>query len=170
MSLKISKDISREVFETVRAMGKERLLVGIPSDKSARKEADGKAPTITNAAIGYINERGDPARNIPARPHLVPGIEKNRKELTNILGKYASAAFDKKEMLTKGLNAAGLKSVADIKNIIRTQEGFDPLSESTIKTRERRKPTPFYGTSALEVTGQYINSITYVIESKYRKG
>lgn len=154
------------VFKALKIMGADRVLVGIPQDKAERKNEPGAR--INNAQIGYINEFGDPARGIPARRHLAKGIESKENEIQKILEHAASLAWEKGENINKGLNAAGLIAVSGIKEIINTQEGFDPLNPKTIKARERRKPTPFFGQKALVVTGSYINSITYVLKSKYK--
>lgn len=160
------------IFRALKLMGKERVLVGIPQDTAERKNEAGSR--INNADIGYINENGDPARGIPARRHMQKGIKSREEDIQRLLEHAASMAIEQGEdvkngeSIQQGLNAAGLIAVAGIKEIITTQEGFDPLNPRTIKAREKRKPTPFFGQKALEVTGSYINGITYVLKSKYK--
>lgn len=155
------------VFKALKIMAADRVLVGIPQDKAERKNEPGAK--INNAQIGYMNEFGDPARGIPARRHLQKGIGSKESEIQKILEHAASLAWEKGENINKGLEYAGLVAVGGVQKIIETQEGFDPLKPQTIKARERRKPTPLYGTSALQATGSYYQSITYVLSRKYKK-
>ena len=55
-----------QLAKVMADLQRRRLLIGIPADKNARL-----GEPIGNALIGYINETGSPARNIPARAHLV---------------------------------------------------------------------------------------------------
>ena len=116
--------------------------------------------------IGYLNEKGSPAKRIPPTPFLTVGVKKAEKKCAEILKKYGNLAFGNPKELKNGLNAAGLVAQNSVKKIIRTQEGFKPLSKRTLA---ERKAAGFKGEKRLVRTGQLINSITYVIRDKNAK-
>ncbi|MCJ2023540.1 hypothetical protein, partial [Methylobacterium sp. J-067] len=61
--------LSREFLRAVE----KRVLIGIPAE-SMHPGEKGEKP-INNAALGYLFEYGQPEKNLPARPHLFPGVE-----------------------------------------------------------------------------------------------
>ena len=66
-----------------------------------------KSP-IGNAQIGYINEYGSPAQNIPPRPHLQPGVKSVHAETTAKMKAAAQAVFDGRTgAATAALESAG---------------------------------------------------------------
>ncbi|MNO38279.1 hypothetical protein D3C76_283800 [compost metagenome] len=157
--VKVVVDRVDEVMKALRTMTAEEVLVGVPMDENARDD-----DPIGNAQIGFLNENGSEAANIPPAPHLVPGVEKVAERCADLIAKGAAAAMTGDfGALTKGYNQAGLVAQASVKNQIRSQEGFDPLSEVTL---EQRQKSGFKGTKRLIHTGQYMNSITYVIRKK----
>lgn len=159
MKVEVVKDITDKVLANIQKMASDRLLIGIPAEKAARK-----GDPITNAALGYIHENGSPARNIPARPFLVPGVRKATPKCLEVLKAAGKAALTAgPEALDKGLNAAGLVAQSAVKNQIRSQEGFTPLKAGTLAARKRNG---FKGEKALIRTGQLLNSITYVVREK----
>lgn len=153
-------DNTKQVLDALRSLTTKHTLVGIPMERDARS---GEGP-MNNATIGYIQENGSEAARIPPRPHLVPGVAAVAERCADLMAKGASdtlsgnlAAFD------VSLNRAGLVAVASVKNTIRAGEGFAPLSEWTI---QNRVDVGFKGTKPLIWTGQYLNSITYVVRSR----
>jgi hypothetical protein len=154
----VTRDDTAKVFGALASMTRRRVLVGVPSDKSARK-----AEPITNASLAYIHDNGSPAASIPARPFMLPGIAKARPKAVAVLKAAAAKGFTDSTAVERGLNAAGLICASEIKNVVRSQEGFAPLAASTLASRKRRK---FTGTKALIETGQLLNSITYVVRDK----
>lgn len=151
------------VVKNVRALTSTDVLVGIPEAKTQHNPQHGQKDGITNAAIGYINEFGSPAANIPARPHLIPGIDAVKDALAVELGKAGEAALkgDIIDMETR-LNRAGSRAQTSVKKTINAGVP-PPLAPRTLESRKRlgRK-----GTKPLVDTKEYRNSITYVI----RKG
>jgi phage gpG-like protein len=158
MNVTILKDNTAAVLRTVQEMAGKRVLIGIPAEKAARK-----GDAITNASLGYIHENGSPARNIPARPFLKPGVEQAASKCAEVLGKFAKTAFNNPSDIDKGLNAAGLIAQASVKKRIVSGEGFAPLKAGTIAARKR---VGAKGTKPLIRTGQLLNSITYVVREK----
>jgi hypothetical protein len=161
-------------------------MIGIPQEKNARPEEP-----IGNAAIGFIQENGSPARNIPARPHLVPGIMQAMPEITKRLEAAGRAALrGKSANVDQYLNQAGIAGVNSVKAYIRTNIP-PPLKPATVRarmtgrTRRRREARKrgmtvaglareeialgelgaAGGVIALIDTADYINSLTWVVRT-----
>jgi hypothetical protein len=169
-----------DVVSALRDLAKVRVLVGIPSDSTASDR------TISNATIGYIQEFGSPARNIPARAHLVPGVEGSQDQWIKYMEQAAKAALEGNSgVMDQALNAAGQTAVSAVKKVI-TAKIPPPLQPATVAARRRHRGPKgraaraayrqFHakfeaGTATMAEssatplvdTGQYINSITYVV-------
>lgn len=157
--VKVKLDIVKNVLKSLKDLDNDRLLVGVPMDENARDD-----DPIGNAQIGYINEYGSEAANIPPAPHLEPGVDAIADKCADIIADGISSALSgKPDALKKAYNRAGLVAQASVRRHITSQDGFEDLSESTLEARER---AGFKGTKRLIWTGQYRNSITYVIRSK----
>lgn len=94
---------------------------------------------------------------------MIPGVEQASEKAANVLGKFAKQGFDDETAIDRGLNAAGIISVSAVKQRITSGEGFAPLSESTLRERDR---AGFNGTKPLIRSGQLRNSITYAVRTK----
>lgn len=148
--IEVKKDGLKRLLESLQTIQKERLLVGIPQEKAQRTgEQD------TNAQIGYINEYGSPANNIPARPFLQPAMDEILPECIPILRRGAESLDAR-----RALEQCGLKCAAAVKRYITQQKGFKPPSQKTLAMRQARG---FKGTKALIETGALLGSITYVL-------
>lgn len=151
-------DKSADILKALKAIGKKDVLVGIPESENVRDGDD-----IGNATIGFINENGSPARNIPARPHLVPGVRGAQSETLPLLKSAAQATLSGDEgAATRDLNQAGTLAVNAVKAYITNSE-FVPLSPVTISKRLRRGRT---GEKPLVDTGKYRDSIIYIVRDK----
>ena len=154
--VKVVVDKTSTIMKALRMMTQEAVYVGIPSEENARED-----DPITNAVIGYINENGSEAAGVPPTPHLVPGVENVAEQCGDIIANAAADAMTGDfAALTKAYNKCGLIAQASVRRVITSQEGFDELAESTIESRKREG---FKGTKRLLRSGQYRNSITYVI-------
>ena len=153
----------------LRDLTKRRLLVGIPAENNARPDS-----VATNALLGYVHNFGSPVHNIPARPHLVPGVEAALPEITKKLQAAAAAAIAAgdahNQMVTQQLEQAGIIAVNHVRRII--QAGIPPpLTPATVAARRRRTPGSRYRRKAeapadvtpLIDTGALLKSYTYVI-------
>lgn len=155
----IKTDRLKEVLESISGLVQKQVLVGIPDSAPERKDDS----PISNAAIGYIQETGSPANNIPPRPFLVPGVEDATQKVTPHLQKSVEAALDgdlsgaERRMASAGLVAQN-SARAKINSNIQPK-----LADATIAARLRRGVTR---TNTLVDTGQLRNSITYVIRRK----
>lgn len=140
---------------------RKRVAIGIPGDSMHAAEK-GEAP-ISNAVLGYLFEHGQPEKNLPARAHLVPGVESIREQAAERLLKAAKAAFmGDLDAPEKALHAIGLMGVAAVQQQI-TDGAFAPLAERTVKARIRRGRT---GIKPLIDTGAYRRSFTYTVMSQ----
>ena len=153
--LDILSDGIPDLLRRLAEVAKHDVLVGVPA--GAERE-DG----VTNAEIGYLNEFGSPASNIPARPHLIPGVQSVEARTTAQLAKAAKAAAEGRlSQADSALHKAGLIAQAAVRSQI-TSGNLAPLAARTIEYRLARGRT---GTRPLIDTGQYRNSITYVVRN-----
>lgn len=151
--LEILHDGLPDLLRRIAAVAQRDVLVGIPSGE---QRDDGP----TNAEIGYQNEFGSPANNIPARPHLIPGVAAVQDKAVARLTQAASAAATgRMSDAERHLHAAGLIAQNSVRRTL-TTAAYRPLSERTLAERRARGRT---GTKPLIDTGQYRNSITYVV-------
>lgn len=160
MSLTIKTDRVAQVLRSLHVLTSREVLVGIPTTRAERKE---KTEPVNNAEIGYWMEFGAPAANIPARPHLIPGVASVRVPVADRLGRAARAALTgNAAQVDVQLHAAGLIASSAVKALINS--GLPPaLSERSLAARRRRGRT---GEKPLIDTAQYRNAITYVLRRK----
>jgi hypothetical protein len=158
MAVKITRDKMAAVIKAVSDLSKQDVLVGIPDSAPERKEAP-----ISNAQIGYILDRGSPAKNIPARPWLVPGVQDAQAQCAERLKKGATAALSGNPSgADAALTAAGLTAEMSVKAKINSN--IQPkLADSTLEARRRRGVTR---ENTLVDTAQLRNSVTHVIRNK----
>lgn len=151
---KIKKIMERHIADLLDT----EVLVGIPA--GAGRAADA---LITLAQIGYIQEFGSPASNIPARPFLIPGVESVQQRCAQRLKAGLPAALAGGD-LRAAFNEAGLIAATAVKN--RINDGIPPkLADATLAARKRKG---FAGTKPLVVTGGLRNAVTHVVRSKRR--
>ncbi|MCW3641780.1 hypothetical protein K6Y74_00915 [Burkholderia cenocepacia] len=149
-----------EVLKSIAGLVRQEVLVGVPDSTAGRKD-DGEP--LSNAEIGYIQETGSPANNIPARPHLVPGVQDARPKFEPQLQKGVEAALDGDlEQVQRRLNMAGIAAQNSVRAKVNSNIAPE-LAESTLEARRRRGVTR---ENTLVDTSQYRNSITYVIRKK----
>lgn len=149
-----------EVLKSISGLVQKEVLVGVPDSTAGRKD---EGEPLSNAEIGYIMENGSPANNIPARPHLVPGVQDARPKFEPQLQKGIEAALDGDlEKVDRSLNRAGLVAQNSVRAKINSN--IQPkLADSTLAARRRRG---VMRENTLVDTAQYRNSITYVVRKK----
>ena len=129
-----TQDRVEAVLKSIRDLTKQVVLVGVPDSTAGRKTGP-----ISNAAIGYIQETGDPSHNLPARPFLVPGVSKIAAKAADMLGAGAAKALDgDRQAGAASLVKAGLLAQNSVRATLTAGEGFAPLAPSTIAARARR--------------------------------
>jgi hypothetical protein len=130
-----------EVLAAMRFLAGNRVLVGIPAEKNEREDEDGNTTPIGNAAIGFIQENGDPEMHLPARPWLKPGVATVNDQTTIALKKAGKAALDgDKGKAQKIYIAIGLRAQGAVQRYMRNSGNFEPLSERTLEARRARNP------------------------------
>jgi len=156
--LTVRSDSAQSILDALKTLANKDVLVGIPESKDERDDGD-----IGNAAIGYINENGSPAQNIPPRPHLQPGVRSVEQDFMPHLKSAARKALEgDTEGAVTSLDRAGTVAANGVKRYI-TITGFTPLADATIANRLRRGRT---GNKPLIDTGEYRRSITHVVRDK----
>lgn len=168
MRLMTTKDAFPGIKAAIDKLTKSEVLIGVPYENAPRSAEEDEArkedgSPITNAEIGYINEFGLPEKNIPARPHLIPGIESVKDRLAKALmaGAKKTLAGDAGAG-DVALTKAGLIGETAVKDRV-TDGPFVPLAPATLAARRARGRT---GEKPLLDTGQYRNSITHVVRPK----
>lgn len=121
------EDLYRNLERAVRT----EVLVGIPR-ATAMREGD----EISNAEIAYINEHGDPARRIPPRPFMEPGLQRCRDKVRDVMaaGVQRLARFGS---LRASARLVGIICQASIRGVF-TDNDWKPLSPRTIMARAQR--------------------------------
>jgi hypothetical protein len=156
--LTVRGDNAQSILDALKELANKDVLVGIPESKDERDDGD-----IGNAAIGYINENGSPAQNIPPRPHLKPGVRSVEQDFMPHLKSAARKALEgDAEGAVTSLDRAGTVAANGVKRYI-TVTGFTPLADATIANRLRRGRT---GNKPLIDTGEYRRSITHIVRDK----
>lgn len=164
MSVKVVRDQTASFAQAIRALTKHQVLVGIPADNADRTPdpEEGDQP-INNAMIGYLMENGSPAQNLPARPHVVPGIREAQDQIAKTYRDGGRAVIEGRVKDPDIIhNAVGLIAENSIKRKI-TNGPFAPLAPSTLAARKRKGRT---GEKPLLDTGQYRRAVTHVIRPK----
>ncbi|BBR60330.1 hypothetical protein [Klebsiella sp. WP4-W18-ESBL-05] len=126
-------DNAQAILDALRSLTKKDVLVGIPEEDSEREDVP-----FGNAGIGYVNEYGSPAQNIPPRPHLIPGVKSVEEQTVPQLKAAAQAALDGNATgAERALNRAGTLAANGVRRYM-TITGFTPLADSTVEARARR--------------------------------
>lgn len=165
MPVRITKNLVPQVLQAIEDLTRQQVLVGIPGDSPDRTRT---GVGISNSSIGFINEFGSPAQNIPARPFLRPGVNAALPQIIARLRAGAKLAIKVPQDPDAGMNAlmsAGLIAQRSVRMTI-TNVIPPPLAPRTIQGRRTRKIAPRTGTTPLLDTGQLRNAVTYVIRSK----
>lgn len=170
-----------DLMKAVAEMTAKEVFAGFPESGEPHKDENGNPTAITNAALGYIHNFGEPAHNIPARPFMNEGIEDVQGRIVDLMQQVGDAALEgDSQRVDRGLHAVGLTAKLGIQNKI-LNGPFEPLAESTLKARahrgqpgaqdelDRRATGEDPGTDLarpLNDTGQMRNAVNYAIRSK----
>lgn len=132
-------DKTKEFFAALEELTSKSVFVGVPSTNLSREQTPGEPNAPNNAVIGYVMENGDPARNIPARPFLIPAVKANQTEIVRRLKEISAAAMAADVGKIQQLRAQlGLYAQRAVQQKI-TDGPFQPLAEATLEARVRRK-------------------------------
>jgi hypothetical protein len=151
-------DNSAKAIASIRALAAKRVLVGITS-ATAQREPDPDDPTpLNNAAIGYIQETGSPAKNIPARPFLVPGVKSIQKAEAQAYKAGLKGAL-KGGSLDDTHARVGLMAQSAV--VEKISDGpFAPLSQATLA---KRRAAGRNGEQPLINQGKLRGAITFAV-------
>jgi hypothetical protein len=160
--LTIVRDNLRKVSKAIDALGRSRVMVGVPSDKAPRS-----GDPINNAALAYIMENGAPEVNIPARPFLKPGVASVQPQIAAGLKKAGEFALHgRADAVNRELHRVGAIGRDAVKRKM-TDGPFEPLRPATIAARKlKRKSRNNTDVKPLIDTGALRNSISYVIREE----
>ena len=148
--VKITIDKTKLIEQAVGFLTANKVYVGIASDQAEQPGVTegGKFNTVTGekiapnlAMIGYVLEFGSPVNNVPARPHLVPGVEEAQDKVTGYLKQAGKLALDGNIASTeKAFMAAGFSATTSVKRMINSN--IEPaLSERTLAARKAKGVT-----------------------------
>lgn len=174
-------DKSKSLEAALKALTEREVLVGIPAEKAQRQAApeNDEDAALTNAQLGYIHEHGSPARNIPARPFLDPGIKAARGPIVDQLRAGGKAALDGNiSGVDAALNKAGIIGQNSVRNHF-VDNDWPALADSTLakkigevknadgKVIKKGKTRAQTGAiNPLILSGQLRKSITYIVRKK----
>lgn len=151
----------RQATARIRSLGAARVLVGIPSENAERKPEDGEPVAANNALLGYVHEFGSPAKNIPARPFLIPGVQDAQPQIVAQLdGGVRSIMNGGAITADQMMHRVGIVAQNSVRARI-TNGPHAPLSQRTLDARLARGRT---GERPLIDTGQMRRAVTYVVE------
>jgi hypothetical protein len=171
-NFRVTKDNSAQLEAALALLAKTKVMVGVPEDEAARDTGD-----ITNAQLAYIHENGSPARNIPARPFLVPGVSSVQERIERRLLQAGQQAMQSNGLgAERALMAAGQEAVTGVRAMIDsnipppTQKALRAkrvLQSGVSRTKKQLERIMDDAESvALIDTGQLRASITYVLRKK----
>ena len=167
----------------IKKLAEKDVLVGVPQDTTARKEAEPQG--MNNATLAYIHDNGSPAAHIPARPFMRPGVETAKDKIKDRFKRAAKDALAGNATQDEHLIKCGLAVQSSIRAAINS--GIPPpLADSTLRGRIRARKAIKGAKAELEsraagneagvdlakplvATAQMRNSITFVIRKKKRK-
>ena len=133
MSIKVEfKGMTPDQFaEKIARATRTEVLVGIPRSTAMRP-----GDKISNAEIAYINEHGDPARRIPPRPFMEPGLTRCRDKVRDVMAAGVQR-LAQSGSLRPAAERVGLICQASIRGVF-TDNNWKPLSPRTIMARAQR--------------------------------
>lgn len=188
LSVKQVADMTGKIRNALKALKEKDVFIGVPAENNRPHAGENAAPReggITNAELSYIHEYGAPAAGIPARPHLLPGVEDIKAEAATLLKGAAKQALEGNDAaIEPTLNKIGLLG----QNAVRARfqdNDWPPLQDATLdyaapkKDAEGKVLTDKKGnvkrgksrreegkTNPLLDTAQLMKSHTYVIRKK----
>jgi hypothetical protein len=180
--IKATRDDVAKLRDALRLLGQREILVGFPEDTSARTLEPGDKKDITNAALGYIHDNGDPDAKIPARPFMREGMDEAVPAVTATLMRVAQQVVKRRSTMAveQGLTQVGLKVQFALRRKI--NEGIPPpLALSTLQKRAAKgrkgaakelenrakglPPSTLLAKPLID-TGQLRNAINFVIRPR----
>lgn len=130
------------------------VYIGIPAENSLRTDGE-----ITNSQLLYIQSKGSPLQNIPARPVIEPALESpdNKARISAEMKQAAQAALQADlEAMHQHLENAGQLGENAVKAFFTSPlNHWEPDAPSTIEEKGSDKP--------LVDSGEMRRSITHIV-------
>jgi len=144
----------KKMIETIEALNKNKVRVGIPENTNARKEGD----KIGNASLAFIHQNGSPAQHIPPRPFMTIGVNKVRDRIVDILGDGARHAIETNNpnIAIQAYHKVGAITVDAMQDAIASKIP-PPLSPVTVARRRIRSPGSSYRRKASPLAQEAFN-------------
>ena len=156
-SLKSSGPGFKDISKAVEEISRMQVLVGVPEEKSGRKEEE-----INNAQLTYIHTHGSNIAGIPPRPIIEPAIEAedNKEKITRELSQASISALEgNKEKSVTFLKRAGMVAQNAVRAwFVDPRNKWAQNTPLTIARKGSDKP--------LIDTGQLRKSIIYIVKGK----
>lgn len=150
ISVRVTEDRVDQLLDSIQDLTRKRVAIGLVG---GRRETN-----LTNMQLALTMEYGSPARNIPARPFLRPGVQDAAKAIAPLARVGALAAVDGHgRVVDSALNAIGEEAVRSIKRKI-AMGPFVPLKPRTVRRKGHSQP--------LIDTHQMINSIVHQVYTR----
>ena len=126
-----------QMLASVRSLVTKAVYVGVPAKNAQRSNVSGSS--INNAALAYIHNTGSERAGIPARPFMLPGVERVKDRIVQRLKVAASAAVQgQSDRLDSYFQALGQEVADSIKHVI--SEGIPPpIKPATVLARHRER-------------------------------
>jgi hypothetical protein len=152
-------DKTAELLRRVAELTGNDVLVGVPADKTGRKQGP-----VNNATLAYIHEFGSPARNIPARPFLYPGIRKAKPEIVATMKQGAIDVLHGKAAMSVLSRVGMLARNSVVREITDPAPPFVPLKPATIRARLRRTAAGRRKLKQIKARGQTLTGWAQAID------
>ena len=117
------------------------------------------------AYIAAIQEFGHAGGNIPSRPFFRNAVKAREGVWIQAMRKLVLAATEGRLTGEQALNQMGLMQAGDVKDSINDGQ-YDPLKQSTLDAKQRKKRTAGVSDKPLIDTGRMLQSVKYVVEAK----
>lgn len=140
-NLKMVRDDLESLRSQIEELTELEILVGFPEETTGREASEDEPEGITNAALGYIHDNGEPERNIPARPFMIPAMQEVEGRVTEALTQTA-----RRVLLARGKRKVDVAvyferigSIVELAIKNKINEGIPPpLSDATLRARAAR--------------------------------
>lgn len=148
---KFNGDGIKALEARIRAIGKKKVVVGVPTSTNEWRE-DG----LSNATIAAAHEFGV-SGHIPERSFLRSTLHEKKCDVSKLLFRELKSDISQGDFSGRALAIVGEKLSVEVKRKI--QSGISPaLDSKTVKRKRSSKP--------LIDTGNMLQSITYEVRDK----
>lgn len=134
LSVRQVADMSGAIRKAVEALTEKDVFIGVPAENAAPRQGG-----LNNAELSYLHEYGAPAAGIPARPHLLPGVEDIKGEAAGLLKGAAEQALKGNEAaVDAALNRIGLLGQNAVRARFQNND-WPPLKDATLDASPLKK-------------------------------